>query len=162
MPNKINRFIYVSGPPCAGKSTFSREVVKEVKKNEYIIGDDYWMQNDQYDFNTRSKKTNQDIISSVNSISSNSIILEWVPCYGPFVDCLKDICKKKGYEFIHIIVYAPVEVLKERKLNRDGNMDLGPLKIEKYQNLNNVILIDTSLEPLSLNVSKCVNMLKQR
>ena len=41
-------------------------------------------------------------------------------------------------------------------------MDLGPLKIEKYQNLNNVILIDTSLEPLSLNVSKCVNMLKQR
>lgn len=75
---------------------------------------------------------------------------------------MKDICKKKGYEFIHIIVYAPIEVFKERKLNRDGNMDLGPLKIEKYQNLNNVILIDTSLEPLSLNVSKCVNMLKQR
>ncbi len=41
-------------------------------------------------------------------------------------------------------------------------MDLGPLKIEKFQNLNNVILIDTSLESLSLNVSKCVNMLKQR
>ena len=161
MPNKIKQFIYVSGPPCAGKSKISRELVKEVKNFQYILGDDYWISNDQCDFNTRSKKTNQDILSSVNTITSNSILLEWVPCYGPFVDSLKGICTAKDYEFIHIIIYAPREILEKRKLNRDGNMDLGPLNIEKYQNLNNVTLFDTSLESLSSIVSKCVNMLKQ-
>jgi|LGVF01.2.fsa_nt_gb uridine kinase len=75
MPNKINRFIYVSGPPCAGKSTFSREVVKEVKKNEYIIGADYWIQNDQYGFSTRFKKQIKILFHQLTALVQTQLFL---------------------------------------------------------------------------------------
>ncbi len=105
--------------------------------------------------------TNKDILSSIKIITSNSVLLEWVPCYGPFVESLKDICKAKNYNFFHIIVYAPIEILEERKLNRDGNTDLGPINIEKYRTLEDVKLFDTSLDSLNTLVTKCVSMLKQ-
>lgn len=154
------QLIYVSGPPCGGKSTLSSELIEKVNTYKYILGDDYWIANEEDDFNARLQKTNLDILSSINSITSNSILLEWVPCYGPFVERLKDICKARDYEFIHIIVYAPKEILKDRKLNRDGNMDLGPLNTEKYKTLKDVKLFDTSLETMNSVVSKCLSLLK--
>lgn len=160
MNSTKKKFIYVSGPPCGGKSALSSKLIENVNTYKYILGDDYWIANEEDDFYTRSQKTNQDILSSINTITSNSILLEWVPCYGPFVEKLKDICKARDYEFIHIIVFAPKEVLKERKLNRDGNIDLGPLNIEKYQTIKGVKLFDTSVETINSIVSKCVNMLK--
>lgn len=122
------------------------------------MGDTYWIPNNQYDFKARVQKTNKDILSSIKNVTSKSILLEWVPCDGPFVDGLKDICKANHYEFRHIIVYAPMEVLKHRKLNRDGNMELGPLELERLKNLENVSRFDTSKESVDSIVSRCLNI----
>ncbi len=108
MSSEEKQFIYVSGPPCGGESTFSTALINNVHIDKYILGDDYWIKNNQDDFNIRSQMTNKDILSSIKTITSNSVLLEWVPCYGPFVESLKDICKAKNYNFIHIIIYAPI------------------------------------------------------
>lgn len=161
MKSTRKQFIYLSGPPCAGKSTIGKELVKRVKSFQYVLGDDYWIPNEQYNFEIRVHKTNQDILTSIKTNTSNSILLEWVPCYGTFVDSLKSICESKDYEFTHIIITAPREVLERRKYIRDGNMDLGPVDIEKNKNLKNATLFDTSLESLSSIVSECMNILNQ-
>lgn len=155
MRKEKQQLVYVFGPPCSGKSSLCSELIDNLSMYKYIMGDDYWITNEQEDFKARSQKTDEDILSLVSTITSNLILLEWVPCYGSFVDTLKDICKVKNYEFIHIIVYAPKEILEKRKLKRDGNIDLGPLNIEKYETSKDVKIFDTSLI-----VSKCLDMLK--
>lgn len=153
------QLIYVSGPPCAGKSSLCKALVKEVIDLHYILGDDYWNLNNGYDFSERSKKTNEDILSSLKNMTSNLLLLEWVPSYGPFVENLKSICEVMGFEFTHIIIYAPREVLERRKLERDGNMDLGPLNLDKYKTLNDVMLFDSSKTRSDIIIKECVKIL---
>ncbi len=86
MKNSVRQFIYVSGPPCAGKSSLCRKLIKINDHLRFIEGDKYWINNDQNDFNTRVDKTNRDILSSLKCCSSKSILLEWVPSCGQFVE----------------------------------------------------------------------------
>lgn len=160
MKNKRKKLLYISGPPCAGKTTISKELLKRVKALNYMIGDDFWLQNESYDFDIRLARTNQDIISSIEKMSLNTNLLEWVPSYGPFVDKIRNICESRGYKFTHIIITASSDVLRARKLQRDGNMDLGPVDLEKYATLRNARKYDTSVTSLESIVSECMSVLE--
>lgn len=160
MISKAKRLLYISGPPCAGKSTVSKALLRELKSTQYILGDNVWTQNEQHDFIERIEKTNQDIISSIQMMTSNKVLLEWVPSFGQFIENLRSICEIKEYEFIHIVITAPKDVLEIRKFNRDGNIDLGPVDLDKYADLENVILFDSSIESVDAIVSACIGFME--
>ena len=155
------QLIYVSGPPCAGKSSICREMVKMNHSLKYTLGDEHWILNEHDDFSTRVEKTNRAILSSVKENKEDRIILEWVPSFGPFVESLKGICKINEYDFIHIIIYAPKQILELRKLERDGNMDLGPVDIDKYRDLMDVIAFDSSNQTIESIVHQCVKIIDE-
>ena len=155
------QLIYVSGPPCAGKSSICREMVKMNHSLKYTLGDEHWILNEHDDFSTRVEKTNQAILSSIKENNKEKIILEWVPSFGPFVESLKGICKTKEYDFIHIIIYAPKKILEQRKLERDGDMDLGPIDIDKYRDLMDVIAFDSSNQTIESIVHQCVKIIDE-
>lgn len=160
MRKSKKQFIYVSGPPCGGKTSVCKEIIKNRQQYKYVLGDDYWIKNSQLDFVSRLQATNRHILSSIKDNLSTAILLEWVPSYGTFVDDLKNYCKKENYDFVHILIYAPLEVLEKRKLKRDGNMDLGPIDINQYKKLKDVILFDTDQESLIYVVNQCLTIVK--
>ncbi len=153
------QLLYISGPSCAGKSTVSKDVLKEIRAIHYILGDEFWIQNEQYDFDRRIERTNQDIIAAIEKISAEKVLLEWVPSYGPFVDRIKSICLSKEYTFIHVVITAPKDILEMRKLARDGNKELGPVDLERYATLKNITLYDSSVESTDTIVSECIRIL---
>jgi len=155
------QLIYVSGPPCAGKSSICLEIVKTNHSRKYILGDEHWILNVHDDFPTRVEKTNQAILSSIKENNKERIILEWVPSFGSFVESLKYICKTKEYDFIHIVIYAPKKILEQRKLERDGDMDLGLIDIEKYRDLMDVITFDSSKQSIDSIVYQCVKKIDE-
>ncbi len=161
MNNERKQLVYISGPPCAGKSSICKELVK-TNKTKYILGDDAWIYNEKYDFDLRIKRTNQGILECVKGCTSNLILLEWVPSTGSFIDSLKELCRSKEYEFIHIIIYAPKDILLERKLKRDGNTDLGPVNLDGYKYIEGVTLFDSSNESINSIAEKCENIIKRK
>jgi adenylylsulfate kinase-like enzyme len=162
MESSVKQLIYISGPPCAGKSTVSKELIRRLSSIEYILGDDFWMQNEHYNFDVRLKKTNQNIVARVENIALSNILLEWVPSYGPFVDNIKNITNNLKYEFIHIVITAPKEVLEKRKLMRDGDSDLGPIDLDKYITLKNIHLFDSSILSVDRIATECINILTSK
>ncbi len=149
------KMVYFSGPPCSGKSTICKELTKKIRNVKYVLGDKYWIKNDDYDFNRRIVKTNEDIIKSLWNKTSKSLLLEWVPYSGSFVSELKKICEEQKLEFNHVVIYAPKDILEQRKLIRDKNKELGPINFEEIKNLENVLLFDSSIEPLESIVLEC-------
>lgn len=148
------KFVYVSGPSCAGKSTLCNELV-QVKPLFHIRGDDFWNELDSFDFDNRVMKTNEKILSFVREIDCDQVILEWVPCNGSYVEELKLICQESGYTFVHIVLYGPIEYLKKRKQKRDGDTNLGPVNIDKYYELKDVLLFNTQELDFNDVISTC-------
>ncbi len=127
---------------------------------QYVRGDDFWLRIEHYAFDVRITMTNSDILSALETITSDTILLEWVPSFGPFVESIRGISEIKEYRFVHIILTAPKAVLEKRKSMRDGNKDLGPVDLEKYETLKNVILFNTSVESFDSIINKCMNVLE--
>ncbi len=160
MNDEKKKLIYVSGPSCSGKSTFCEELVKKVSIDKCLLGDDFWTENNQEDFFDRLQATNDDILSNLETTSSTTVLVEWVPSYGGFVEQLSSVCNDLNYQLIHILLYAPKEVLEQRKFERDGNCDLGPVNIEKYPSFEDVYSFDTSVTDIDYIVASITEVLK--
>ncbi len=126
MRASIKTCIYISGPPCVGKSTVARGIQRFVPKIQHVRGDDYWTMYPDLLFGERVAKVNQHVLTSVRDTASADVLCEWVPCRGLFVVQLYNICVSAGRQFYHVILTAPVSVLKRRKMERDGDEDIGP------------------------------------
>lgn len=117
---------YVSGPPCVGKSAVVINVQRSLCEIKYVRGDDCWNRYSGLSFDERLARTNQCILESVRSSVAQDILCEWVPCQGQFVNDLHEIAVATGRRFLQVVLTAPVAVLKRRKLERDGDEDIGP------------------------------------
>lgn len=156
----MRNFIYISGPPCAGKSSVTNKLNERNINYKMILGDNFWIKHSLLDFKNRVEVTNREILSSVEEIK-DSTLLEWVPSYGSFVEELKRIVKSKSFNFVHILVYAPVEILKERKYIRDGDMDLGPIDLDAYIALEDVHLFDSSKMTITEIARACYKLINE-
>ena len=121
--------IYISGPPCSGKSTVALAIRQVNSVIEHIQGDDWWNSYPELPFPDRVAITNRHILHALNQSTSNSIMCEWVPC-GSFVSDMYETSVRGNRRFLHVILTAPHSVLKQRKLLRDGDQDLGPATAE--------------------------------
>lgn len=117
---------YISGPPCAGKSTVARQLLESIQGLTHLPGDPYWVRHSDLDFGDRAAAVEQCLLAALRDSGAGDILCEWVPCRGPFVAQLHHQCASAGGRFYHVILTAPLPVLKRRKLARDGNDDLGP------------------------------------
>lgn len=122
--------VYLSGPPCAGKSTAAVEVIKNVPGIEYIRGDDFWVRYPELSFPSRVLEVNEHILTEVRNSKAESILCEWVPSRAEFVNRLYAICDEKGKSFVHVVLTAPLPALKMRKKRRDGDEELGPAPLD--------------------------------
>jgi len=93
---------------------------------QYVRGDDCWNRYSGLSFDERLVRTNQCILASTRSSVAQDILCEWVPCQGQFVNDLYEISVATGRRFLQVVLTAPVAVLKRRKLERDGDEDIGP------------------------------------
>lgn len=117
---------YISGPPCVGKSTVAKAVLQSIPEIEYIRGDDYWIKHPGIPFMERAALVNQSILASLRVSSSQHVLCEWVPSQGEFLTQLHDMCISADRRFLHVILTAPLSILRMRKRERDGDEDLGP------------------------------------
>ncbi len=117
--------IYISGPPCSGKSTVSRAIKRLNRAIEHINGDDWWNLYPELPFQDRLAITNRHLLDALRRSTSDVIICEWVPC-GSFASEMYEVSLQAGCRFLHVILTAEESVLKQRKRRRDGNEDLGP------------------------------------
>ena len=126
MRRQMGTCVYISGPPCVGKSTVAMAVRSSIPEIETVHGDDYWIKCPGLPFWDRVAKVNQDILGALNASTSFNALCEWVPCRGPFVEQLLDTCRSLDRRFLHVILTAPMPVLRNRKRERDGDEDMGP------------------------------------
>ncbi len=109
-----------------------------------MTGDRYWLRNDGQTFEDRVASTNRMILDDIQSLTDPLLLLEWVPSSGCFVDELKLWCSSHDRVLSHIVMCADVEVLKARKMKRDGDDDISSPHIGQYTHLENALEIDTS------------------
>lgn len=101
-------------------------VQRAVSGIQHVRGDDCWTMYPALPFEERVAKVNQYILAALGDSASSDVLCEWVPCRGPFVAQLYDICVSLNRQFLHVILTAPVPVLRSRKRKRDGDEDVGP------------------------------------
>ena len=142
---------YISGPPCAGKSTAATGIQQSVPEIQHVRGDDCWTMYPDLAFDERVAKVNQYILASVRNSASADVICEWVPCQGLFVAQLHNICVSTGRQFLQVILTAPAPVLKRRKQERDGDEDIGPevVTVPEQQKAFEWRIFDTDREEAS-------------
>jgi hypothetical protein len=142
---------YISGPPCVGKSTVTMAVQHSVPGIQLVRGDDYWTKFSVLPFEERVAKVNQSILAALRDSASSDVLCEWVPCRGPFVAQLHDICASLNRRFLHVALTAPVPVLKGRKRTRDGDEDVGPdvAPPPREQRGYETLVFDTEKEKIS-------------
>ncbi len=126
-------------------------IQRSVLGTEHIRGDDCWMIYPDLPFEERVAKVNQDILASVRDSVSSDVLCEWVPCQGPFVAQLYDMCVSLDRQFLHVILTAPVSVLRSRKRERDGDEDIGPevATAPDEQKVYGCLVFDTEQEKTS-------------
>ncbi len=123
--NKLKSCIYISGPPCAGKSTVARRILQNFPGIEHISGDEEWLEYPHLPFDNRVTTVNQALLDTLLRCPLTDVLLEWVPWQGLFLRKLLKICRSTDRRFLHIVLTAPVTVLKKRKRLRDQDDDLG-------------------------------------
>lgn len=140
-PDQMGTLVYLSGPPCSGKSAVANNVQMSVREIQYVRGDDYWNMSPDLSFEERVTTTNKRILAAVRNSKAQDIVCEWVPWHGQFVNNLYEISVTAKRQFLHIVLMAPLVVLKRRKLERDGDEEIGtevatgPLRHETYKQL---------------------------
>lgn len=117
---------YLCGPSCAGKSSVADGVERSLSVHR-ICGDDYWNMYPSLPFGERVERTNQHVLAAVRGSDAPDVLCEWVPCGKVFADDLFAIAEAAGRRFLQVVVTAPIDVLKRRKLERDGDDELGPV-----------------------------------
>lgn len=117
--------IYISGPPCSGKSTIAIALQQVNSTIERIRGDDWWILYPELPFPDRLAITNRHILEALGKTTGRNIVCEWVPC-GSFASDLYEVSLAGNRRFLHVILTAPLSVLRQRKLIRDGDQNLGP------------------------------------
>ena len=75
---------------------------------------------------------------------SDHILVEWVPTSGSFVDELTLICKRSDRHFFQIILNASDQVLRTRKMMRDGDADTGSANQCDHVDGDIVVALDTT------------------
>ena len=117
----------------------------------YIHGDEYWSTYPGRSFAERVSKTNQDVLAALRDSASSNVICEWVPCRGVFVEELYDICITQKRLLLHVILTAPISVLRSRKRRRDGDEDIGPEVVPdtNKQNPYSCLIFDTTKKATS-------------
>jgi predicted AAA+ superfamily ATPase len=138
------KLIYISGPSCAGKTSISKLLLKDNPHITYIAGDDSWIKFPKLEFWERVEKSNADILNIITNCNKKLVLLDWVPSRGPFIKSIQQICSDKNMGINHIIVLTSVEILKARKLVRDGNDDVGPTEIEELRKIKSALVLDSS------------------
>jgi len=117
---------YISGPPCAGKSTVAGHVLRQLPGLQHLVGDRFWVARPDLPFPERVDFVNRSLLDALRDASGSDVLCEWVPCTGEFVAAFHQVCVDAARCLIHVIVTAPEAVRRERKLRRDGDVDLGP------------------------------------
>jgi len=126
-------------------------VQRSIPEIEHVRGDEYWTMYPDLAFEERVSKVNQGILASLRDSDSSHVICEWVPCRGPFVTQLYDMCVSLDRQFFHVILTAPVPVLRSRKRERDGDEDIGPevVTVPDKQKAYRCLVFDTEQEETS-------------
>ena len=137
---------YISGPPCAGKSTVATSVGLSIPTIEHIRGDRFWLMYPDLPFEERVSVVNRQILMALEGSDSQNILCEWVPCRGAFVRELKDICISLDRCLLHVALTAPLDVLKRRKKERDGDEDVDPELLPDRRDPNEYLAFDTDEE----------------
>lgn len=123
-----------------------------IREIEYIRGDDYWNMYSDLPFNGRVKTTNQCILATVRKSVAQDILCEWVPWQGDFVKDLYEVSATSRRRFQQVLLTAPLVVLKERKLERDGDeeIDAGVVVNPPQQELYKPLVFDTDRVKISV------------
>lgn len=131
-------------------------VQRSVLGTEHVRGDDYWTIYPDLPFEERVAKVNQAILAALRDSSSSDVLCEWVPCRGPFVAQLYDMCVLLDRQFLHVILTAPVHVLRSRKRERDGDEDIGleVATVPDEQKVYGCLVFDTEQEETSCIAGK--------
>jgi len=159
----VKHLVYISGPSCSGKTSVSQGLRRIAPHLFYISGDQFWNVYQEMPFGLRLKSTNQMILDAIRSMKERHILLDWVPSSGRFRSNLLDVCRDKGRVLTHIVLYAPVEVLQQRKQARDGNRDLGELpSIRALAETDCAVAIDTDQDARDVTLDKCIAALRAR
>jgi len=118
-------YLYVCGPPCSGKTSLIQVLVKMLSFEVSISGDQYWAKWPELSFEERVKAVNARIVNELASARPSSALIEWVPWNGKFVTDLIGVAHDNNRIFQQVVLTADHQVLKNRKLARDGDSDLG-------------------------------------
>lgn len=161
-PDQMRTLAYLSGPPCSGKSAVAKGVQMSVRGIQYVRGDDYWNMYPDLSFEERVAATNRHILSAVRNSRAQDIVCEWVPWQGRFVNDLHEISVTTMRQFLQVVLMAPLAVLKRRKLERDGDEEIGPefivgpLRHEMYTQL----LFDTNRVEVAIVADQVFNWIQ--
>lgn len=117
---------YISGLPCAGKSTVAGMIRRLVPGIAYLQGDDEWRKHFNLPFEERVAAVNQSLLTSLRAAAARHVLCEWVPSRGLFLHQLYDACLSRERRFLHAVLTAPASILRTRKRERDGDEDIGP------------------------------------
>ena len=142
---------YISGPSCVGKSTVALAVSRSVSGIAHVRGDDYWRTYPGLSFEERVSETNRDIVAALRNSDSSDVLCEWVPCRGPFVAQLYDTCVSLERQFLHVVLTAPLSVLRNRKRERDRDDEAGAevVPVPDQQNAYRCLVCDTEKEGIT-------------
>lgn len=116
---------YISGSPCVGKSTVAAAIQNAIPGIEYIRGDVFWREHSDLPFEERVAAVNRSLLAALQISHSSHILCEWPPVRGLFLSQLYDLCTSQDRRFLHVVLSAPVSVLRMRKRERDGDEDIG-------------------------------------
>lgn len=141
---------YISGPPCSGKSTVAASVGLSIPTIELIRGDRFWLMYPDLPFEERVSVVNRHILMALEGSDSQNVLCEWVPRRGAFVRELKDICISRDRHLLHVALTTPLDVLKRRRMERDGDEDINPELQPDRQDPHGYLAFDTDEEDASV------------
>ncbi len=153
---------YISGPPCSGKSAVAKGVQMSVRGIQYVRGDDYWSMCPDLSFEESVATTNKRILAAVRNSGAQDILCEWVPWQGRFVNDLHEMSVTTDRQFLQVVLMAPLVVLKRRKLERDGDEEIGPeFTVDAFQHeLYRQLFFDTKQVEVAIIVDQVTDWIQ--
>jgi hypothetical protein len=108
-------------------------------------GDRFWTTHAALAFDQRVVATNRDLVAALDGIDARDVLCEWVPSDGPFVEALQEVTARQGRRVLHVVLTAPLDTLRRRKADRDGDEDVrvGPASIARLPPACSQMVFDT-------------------
>lgn len=142
----MNKFVLViRGPPASGKTTIVELLKKKIKKKLVFIDRDD-IRHLVVDYSVKSKEefnlANKNVCDLLNNFLKEDYFVIIIEVFNTLshIEDIKKVAKNNNSKFLCVSLTAPLEVLKERQINRDQDIPFGLeglVKVyEKYSTKN--------------------------